>query len=65
MPLRWEEVNDSLDPRTYTIRTAIDRMASLGIDPVLGAVEERPDLHGVLEKLSAVLSANAERSDGE
>ena len=26
MPLVWEEVDFSLDPRAFTIRTAIDRM---------------------------------------
>ena len=27
MPLEWKEVNDSLDPRTFTIRNAIGRTA--------------------------------------
>ena len=57
MPLHWSEVNSELDPRAFTIKTAIDRMEQLRIDPVLGAIEERPDLGATLQDLSAVLSA--------
>ena len=56
MPLRWDEVNDALDPGAFTIRTAIDRMESLGGDPVLDVLEEKPDLQMVLGKLAAVLA---------
>jgi bifunctional non-homologous end joining protein LigD len=56
MPLRWEEVNDSLDPRAFTITTAIERMQSLGGDPVVAVLEEKPDLAAVLERLSAVMA---------
>jgi bifunctional non-homologous end joining protein LigD len=60
MPLRWDEVNDALDPTVHTIRTAIDRMEALGQDPVRAAIDERPDLPGVLERLSAVLSSGTD-----
>ncbi len=33
MPLLWDEVNESLDPKTFTIKNAIARMERLGADP--------------------------------
>ena len=53
MPLTWNEVNDSLDPRQFTIRNAIERMERMGTDPVRGALEQSPDLMAVLSKLAA------------
>ena len=35
MPLRWDEVNESLDPKTFTIRNALERMA-------IGAPDSNP-----------------------
>jgi bifunctional non-homologous end joining protein LigD len=55
MPLRWEEVNDSLDPRHYTTRNAIARMEALGADPVLPVLDVRPDLGAVLQRLAGEL----------
>jgi bifunctional non-homologous end joining protein LigD len=55
MPLKWDEVNESLDPRNYTIRNALDRMERMGHDPVLPALEEKPDLGAILAKLSALV----------
>jgi len=52
MPLTWDEVNDSLDPRAFTIKTAVERMEKLGADPVVGVLEEKPDLGKVLENLA-------------
>jgi bifunctional non-homologous end joining protein LigD len=51
MPLEWDEVNDSLDPRAFTIKTAIERMEKLGADPVVAVLEEKPDLLGVIGTL--------------
>ena len=51
MPLMWDEVNDSLDQRNYTIRNAIERMERLGADSVSPVLETKPDLAGVLERL--------------
>jgi len=59
MPLMWDEVTDSLDPKAMTIRTAIDRMERLGSDPVLPVLEQNPDLGTVLDQLSAVLGGDA------
>ncbi len=53
MPLTWDEVNAGLDPRAFTIRTAVERMQRLGADPVAPVLSQRPDLGGVLERLAA------------
>ena len=53
MPLTWDEVNEDLNPRAFTIKTAIDRMEKLGADPVLPVLEAKPDLLTVLERLTA------------
>ena len=57
MPLLWEEVQEGLDPRAFTIRTALDRMARLGADPVAPVLEEKPDLGEALERLAALMAA--------
>ena len=59
MPLLWSEVNDSLDPRNYTIRNALERIQSLGGDPNLPVLTEQPDLLAVLERLAAKLTNSA------
>ena len=58
MPLTWAEVNDSLDPKAFTIKTAAARMESLGTDPVLPVLEQTPDLGMALQRLTAVLAAS-------
>ncbi len=55
MPLLWDEVNSSLDPRDYTIKTAIARMEQLGVDPVAQVMDDMPDLQAVLKRLAAIL----------
>ncbi|MEO7457844.1 MAG: DNA ligase D [Gemmatimonadaceae bacterium] len=57
MPLTWDEVVDGLDPKDYTIRNAMERMERLGEDPVAPVLDEIPDLAGVLQRLTALLSA--------
>jgi bifunctional non-homologous end joining protein LigD len=52
MPLLWSEVNESLDPRDFTIRNAGERMERLGEDPVRSVMDEVPDLTTVLQRLS-------------
>jgi len=42
LPLTWEDVNDSLDPKAFTIRTALERIEKLGSDPVLPVLEVKP-----------------------
>ena len=51
VPLRWREVNRSLDIRRHTIRTAPERMRKLGVDPLAEVLELAPDLVAVLERL--------------
>ncbi len=52
MPLLWEEVNENLDPRNYTIKNAVERMNRLVEDPDLPVIEMVPDLAAVLERLA-------------
>jgi bifunctional non-homologous end joining protein LigD len=59
MPLNWDEVNSSLDPKVFTIKTAMERLERLGTDPVRPVLEESPDLQGVLVKLAAREAAEA------
>jgi bifunctional non-homologous end joining protein LigD len=57
MPLVWDEVTDSLDPKAFTIKNAPDRMERLGFDPVLPVLETKPDLARVLDQLASLLGA--------
>jgi bifunctional non-homologous end joining protein LigD len=56
MPLVWDEVNADLDPRTFTIRNALDRMERMGVDPVVSVLDEKPDLGEVLERLGELMA---------
>jgi bifunctional non-homologous end joining protein LigD len=51
MPLKWSEVNDKLDLRAFTIKTAPERMKKLKQDPLLPVLEKKPDLPSALDKL--------------
>ena len=55
MPLLWDEVNASLDPKLFTITNAIARMERLGDDPVRAVLSVVPDLQSVLQRLAAKL----------
>ena len=57
MPLVWDEVNESLDPKAFTIKNAVDRMQGLGADPVLPVLDAKPDLAKVLEQLASVMAS--------
>jgi bifunctional non-homologous end joining protein LigD len=59
MPLVWEEVDASLDPKTFTIRNAIDRMNRLGSDSVADVLVEKPDLAQVLDHLAGAWAKGA------
>jgi bifunctional non-homologous end joining protein LigD len=52
MPLRWDEVEQGLDPREFTIRTAVDRMEQLGADPGAPVLEQAVDLESVLSRVA-------------
>jgi hypothetical protein len=51
----WDEVNDDLDPKNYTIKNALDRMESMGEDPVLPVLTDKPKLAKTLARLDALL----------
>ena len=50
MPITWDEVNDSLDMKAFTIRTAVQRMERLG-DPMATVLTDTPDLLSALTAL--------------
>ncbi|MGH7654951.1 MAG: DNA ligase D [Gemmatimonadaceae bacterium] len=52
MPLLWSEVNESLDPRAFTIKNVTERMEQLGDDPVRSVMDEVPDLTTMLHRLA-------------
>jgi bifunctional non-homologous end joining protein LigD len=56
MPLVWDEVNESLDPRGFTIGNAIGRMEQMGMDPVMTVLDNKPDLAQVLEQLAGLMA---------
>jgi bifunctional non-homologous end joining protein LigD len=57
MPLRWDEVNADLDPRRFTIKTALPRIEELGEDPVRAVIEEKADLASAMTRLAEHLNA--------
>ena len=59
MPLEWDDVNKSLDPREFTIKTALDRMQKLGHDPVRKVLEDSPDMNELLGRLAGRTELNA------
>ena len=46
----------SLDPRDYTIKTAVERLERLGHDPCVQVLTDKPDLGDVLTKLGALMA---------
>ena len=57
MPLLWDEVDSSLDPRSFTIRTALERIERFGVDPVAPVIDAKPDLRNALDQLAGVMNA--------
>jgi bifunctional non-homologous end joining protein LigD len=54
-PITWREVTPKLDIRAFTIRTVPGRMKKLKQDPLIGIMDEKPDLMSALERLHARL----------
>jgi bifunctional non-homologous end joining protein LigD len=52
MPLQWHEVNEFLDPTTFTIRTVLDQTKPLR-DPMLPVLTTQSDLAQSLRRLPA------------
>jgi bifunctional non-homologous end joining protein LigD len=57
MPLLWDEVNQSLNPRDYTIKTAVERMERIGYDPCVQVLDDKPDLAAILSRLASMMTA--------
>jgi bifunctional non-homologous end joining protein LigD len=57
MPLRWSEVNEKLDPRAFTLKTAPARLRKLKRDPLAKVLELDPDVPAALERLRKRLGA--------
>ncbi|HET9515888.1 MAG TPA: DNA ligase D [Gemmatimonadales bacterium] len=53
MPVSWEEVTPELDPKGFTIKTAVERMQRKG-DPMAPLREVGVDLMEVLQKLERI-----------
>jgi bifunctional non-homologous end joining protein LigD len=50
MPLLWEELTETLDPRVFNIKTAPARRDAVG-DPMAGLLTERPDVAAAIARL--------------
>ena len=51
MPVEWSEVQAGLTPRQFTMANAVPRLETLGHDPLIGVLREKPDLLEALGKL--------------
>jgi len=59
MPLVWDEVVPGLDPTTFNVRNALDRMRAFdaaGGDPLRAVLTERPDLGAALARLGEIVT---------
>jgi bifunctional non-homologous end joining protein LigD len=54
-PLLWDEVDDTLDLRRFTIRSVPERMAAFGHDPMAPVLTQKADLVTAIGRLAARL----------
>ena len=54
-PLRWSEVGPKLELASYTIESMPARVKRQKRDPMIGVLEERPDLVGALARLTELV----------
>jgi bifunctional non-homologous end joining protein LigD len=52
-PLLWDEVDETLELRQFTIKSLPERMAAFGHDPLLPVLTEKPDLVTAIGRLAA------------
>jgi bifunctional non-homologous end joining protein LigD len=55
-PLLWDEVDETLDLRRFTIKTLPERMSVFGRDPLAPVLTEKPDLVTALARLAGRLA---------
>ncbi|HWE25052.1 MAG TPA: DNA ligase D [Myxococcales bacterium] len=55
MPLRWSEVKSGLDPRSFTIKSAPQRMRKLKRDPLADILGAEADVEKALDRLGKKL----------
>jgi bifunctional non-homologous end joining protein LigD len=58
-PLDWSEVNGSLDPKRWNMKTVPDRMRALDEDPMRAVIDVKPDLAAAIGRLSARVAAKS------
>jgi bifunctional non-homologous end joining protein LigD len=51
MPLVWDEVVPGLDPKQFSLRSAVARVEAWSGDPMISVLTERPDLAAALSAL--------------
>jgi DNA primase len=51
MPLRWSEIDETLDIRSFTIENAVARMKKLKKDPLAEVLTMSPDLAEAIGRL--------------
>lgn len=54
-PLDWKEVTAKLDIKKFTIKTVPARMKKMKQEPLAGALDDKPDLIAILERLQSKL----------
>ena len=59
-PLWWRELENPLDPASFTLRTVPARLAQQG-DPFAELLDERPDIPAAVARLEALMAATRSR----